>query len=82
MKLKLGSKTIDLRRARSIKRIGARVCILKFVTGESLTVMCGVEFPDNMSISYPGPPEDLRVLLSIYLTPDKAANSSQFTRLF
>ena len=78
MKLKLGSKTIDLRRVRSIKRIGARVCILKFVTGESLTV----EFPDNMSISYPGAPEDLRVLLSIYLTPDKAAKSSQFTRLF
>lgn len=82
MKFKLGSKTIDTRRVRSLRRVGSRVCILKFVTGESITVMCGVEFPDNMWISYPGPPEDLKALLSIYLTPDKSANSSQFTRLF
>ena len=82
MKLKLGSKSIDPTRVCSVKRIGSRVCILKFVTGESITVMCSVKFPDNMWISYPGPPEDLKALLSIYLTLDKSANSSQFTRLF
>ena len=66
LKVRLGGKTIDPRRVSSIKRVGSRVCILKFVTGESITVTCGVEVPDAMRISFPGTPEQLKALLSVY----------------
>ena len=66
LKIRLGGKTIDPRRVSSIKRVGSRVCILKFVTGESITVTCGVEVLDAMRISFPGTPEQLKALLSVY----------------
>ena len=66
LKIRLGGKTIDPRRVSSIKRVGSRVCILKFVTGESITVTCGVEVFDTMRISFPGTPEQLKALLSVY----------------
>ena len=66
LKIQLGGKTIDPRRVSSIKRVGSRVCNVKFVTGESITVTCGVEVPDSMRISFPWTPEQLKALLSIY----------------
>ena len=74
-KMRLGSKTIDPSRVSSIKRVGSRVCILKFITGESITVTCGVEVPDSMSISFPGTPERLKALLSGYIRANKQGRS-------
>ena len=67
LKIRLGGKTIDPRRVSSIKRVGSKVCNIKFVTGESITVTCGVEVPDPMRISFPGTPEQLKALLSVYM---------------
>ena len=66
LKIRLGGKTIDPSRVSSTKRVGSRVCILKFVTGESMTVTCGVKVPDAMRISFPRTPEELKALLSVY----------------
>ena len=71
LKLRLGSKTIDPRRVSSIKRVGSRVCIVKFVTGESITVTCGVKVLDAMRISFPGTPEQLKALLSSYIDANR-----------
>ena len=65
-KIRLGGKTIDPSRVHRIKRVGSRVCNVKFVTGESITVTCGIEGPDSMRISFPGTPEQLKALLSVY----------------
>ena len=66
MKIRLGPITIDPKRIHRFKRIGSRVCILQFVTGESITVVCGVKTPDHNTISFPGTPEDLQELLAKY----------------
>ena len=71
LKLRLGGKTIDPRRVSSIKRVGSRVCIVKFVTGESIIVTCGVKVPDAMRISFPGTPEQLKALLSVYIQANR-----------
>ena len=71
LKIRLGGKTIDPRRVSSIKRVGSRVCNVKFVTGESITVTCGIEVPDAMRISFPGTPEQLKSLLSVYTEADR-----------
>ena len=75
LKIRLGSKTIDPRRVSSIKRVGSRVCNVKFVTGESIAVTCGVEGPDPMKISFPGTPERLKALLSVYIRANKQGHS-------
>ena len=67
LKIQLGGKTIDPSRVSNIKRVGSRVCNVKFVTGESITVVCGVEVPDSMRISFSGTPEQLKALLSVYI---------------
>lgn len=67
MKIRLGSITIDPKRVYHFKRIGSRVCLLQFITGESITVACGVKTPDNSTISFPGTPEDLQELLEEYI---------------
>lgn len=64
MKICLGSTTIDPKRVNCFKRIGSRICILRFITGESITVICGVKTPDNNTISFSGTPEDLKELLA------------------
>lgn len=71
LKIQLGGKTIDPRRVSSIKRVGSRVCNVKFVTGESITVTCGVEVPDSMRISFLGTPEQLKALLSVYIQANR-----------
>lgn len=75
LKMRLGGKTIDPSRVRSIKRVGSRVCIVKFITGESITVTCGVKVPDSMRISFPGTPECLKALLSGYIRANKRGRS-------
>ena len=70
MKIRLGPITIDPKRVYHFKRIGSRVCILQFITGESKTVTCGVKTPDNSMISFPGTPEDLQELLAEYIEVD------------
>lgn len=64
MKIHLDPTTIDPKRVRRFKRIGSRVCILQFITGESITVVCGVKPPDNNIISFLGTPEDLEELVA------------------
>ncbi|MDE0685682.1 MAG: hypothetical protein OXI63_22365 [Candidatus Poribacteria bacterium] len=66
MKIRLGRKTIDPKEVNHFKRIGSRICILEFITGESITVACGVKIPDN-TISFAGTPEDLKTLLAEYI---------------
>ena len=65
--MRLGGKIIDPRRVCGIERVGSRVCNVKFVTRESITVTCGVEVPDRVRISFPGTPEQLEKLLSVYI---------------
>ena len=63
MKLKFGSKTIDLRRVRRIVKVGdslARVC---FHTNDAILVRCRVRYPDGMTFTYPGTIEELHDLL-------------------
>ena len=67
MKICFGPITIDPKRIHRFKRIGSRVCILEFITGEAITVVCGVKTPDNSTISFPGTPEDLQELLEEYI---------------
>ena len=71
LKIRLGGKTVDPSRVSSIRRVGSRVCIVKFITGESITVTCGVEVPDPMRISFPGTPERLKALLSVNISANK-----------
>lgn len=66
MKICLGRRTIDPKQISQFKRIGSRVCILEFITGESITVVCGVKTPDNNTVSFPGTAEDLQELLAEY----------------
>ena len=70
MKIRLGPTTIDPKRVHRFKRIGSRVCLLQFITGESITVVCGVKTPDHSTISFPGTPEDLKELLAKYIKAD------------
>ena len=67
LKMQLGGKTVDPSRVIGIERVGSRVCNVKFVTGESITVTCRVEVPDPMRISFPGTPEELETVLSVYI---------------
>ena len=67
MKIRLGPITIDPKRVYHFTRIGSRVCLLQFITGESITVACGVKTPDRNTISFPGTPEDLKELLAKYI---------------
>ena len=69
MKIRLGPITIDPKRVYHFTRIGSKVCILQFITGESITVVCGVKTPDNSTVSFPGTPEDLKELLVEYMKP-------------
>lgn len=71
LKIRIGGKTVDPSRVSSIRRVGSRVCIVKFITGESITVTCGVEVPDPMRISFPGTPERLKALLSVNISANK-----------
>ncbi len=73
MKIRLGRKTIDPKGVNHFKQIGSRVCILEFVTGESITVACGVKIPNN-TISFAGTPEDLKALLAEYIEANKSTN--------
>jgi len=73
MKIRLGPITIDPKHVHRLKRIGSRVCILQFITGESITVTCGVKTPDKSRISFPGTPEDLEELLVKYIEAKKSA---------
>ena len=86
LKMRLGGKIIDPNRVISIERVGSRVCNIKFVTGESITVTCGVEVPDPMRISFPGTPEQLESLLSVYIYANRRGCLSQerltHTRMF
>ena len=73
MKIRLGRKTIDPEEVSHFKQIGSRVCILEFVSGESITVVCGVKIPDN-TLSFAGTPEDLKALLAEYIEANKSTN--------
>lgn len=75
LKVRLGDETVDLSRVSSIKRVGSRVCNVKFVTGESITVTCGVEVPDSTRFSFPGTPEQLKALLSVYIQANRREHS-------
>ena len=66
MKIRIGPITIDPKRIHRFKRIGSRVCILQFVTGESITVACGVKTPDHNTITFAGTAEELKKLLAKY----------------
>ena len=71
MKIRLGRKTIDPEEVKHFRHIGPRVCLLEFITGESITVACGVKTPDN-TISFAGTPEDLKALLAEYIEANKS----------
>ncbi len=67
MTIHLDHITIDPKWVNHFKRIGSKVCILGFITGESITVACGVKTPDHNTITFSGTPEDLKELLSEYI---------------
>ena len=71
MKICLGRETINPKEINCFKRIGSRVCILEFITGESLTVACSVKTPDNNTVSFPGTPEDLKALVAEYIEANR-----------
>ncbi len=71
MKICLGPIKIDSERVNRFKQIASRVCILGFITGESITVTCGVKTPANSTISFPGTPEDLKALLAEYIKANR-----------
>ena len=71
MKIRLGPIKIDPERVNRFKQIASRVCILGFITGESITVTCGVKTPASSTISFPGTPEDLKKLLAEYIKANK-----------
>lgn len=66
LKIRLGGKTIDPIRVSYCKRIGSRICVIGFVTGETIKVTCGIQTPDTMRISFAGTPKDLKTLLADY----------------
>ena len=70
MKIRLGSIIIDPKCIHRFKRIGSRVGILEFITGESITVICGVKTSDKSTISFPGTPKDLQEVLVKYTEAD------------
>ena len=63
MKLKLGPKTIDLRRVRHIVKVGDSLAKIRFHTGEAILVRCAVRYPDGMTFTYPGTVEELKALV-------------------
>lgn len=67
MKLRLGSKTIDLRRVSPIKQIDLLTCEIKFITGEAIRVRCYAKEPAHGLISFPETPEDLIRLVRKYI---------------
>lgn len=73
MRIRLGRKTIDPEEVNHFKQIGSRICILEFVTGESISVTCGVKIPNN-TISFSGTPEDLKAFLAEYIEANKSTN--------
>ena len=66
LKIRLGGKTIDPIRVSYCKQIGSRICVVGFVTGETIKVTCGIQTPDTMRISFAGTPEELKALLAEY----------------
>ncbi len=60
MKMKLGGKTIDLNRVWKVTRSGDSIAHIRFITGETIQVTCGVKFLHKCLISYPGTSEMLK----------------------
>lgn len=75
LKMRLSGKSIDPSRVSDIKRVGLRVCNVKFITGEWITITCGVQVPDPMRISFPATPERLEALLSVYIQANRRRGS-------
>ena len=60
MEMKLGSKVIQLNRVSKISEVGHRIAQIRFKTGESICVICGVHTPEGALIPYPGTYEELK----------------------
>ena len=54
MKMRLGSRVIELNRVSKVTKIGQSTAVIRFVTGGSIHVACCVRYPNNGLISYPG----------------------------
>ncbi|MDE0636625.1 MAG: hypothetical protein OXI43_12365 [Candidatus Poribacteria bacterium] len=63
MKLKLGSKTIQLNAVQRVSRVGHRIARIYLKTGETIEVICGVSVPNEMVCSYPGTVEQLQACI-------------------
>ena len=59
MKLRLGSKVIQLCEVQRVRRVGRRTAQIQFFSGKSIKVTCGMNFPDGGIICFPGSLEDL-----------------------
>ena len=62
MKLRLGSKVIQLSRVLRVRRVG-NLAIITFKNGESQKVVCGVSDPESNIPCFSGTYEDLKSLI-------------------
>ena len=60
MKIKLGNRQIDPKRIKDVSRVGSRITNIRFKTGDSIRVICGVRSPDSGFILYKGTYELLK----------------------
>ena len=70
MKMKLGSREIQLNRVSKVTRAGKHIAEIHFVTGESIHVICGIQVPNGASISYPGTCEELKSFIERHKEPN------------
>ena len=69
MKMKLGSKEIQLNRVLKVTRVENYTAEIHFVTGESIRVRCGLQVPNGALISYPGTYEELKSFIKQHKEP-------------
>ena len=69
MKMKLGSREIQLNRVLKVTRVENYIAEIHFVTGESIRVRCGIQAPNRALISYPGTSEELKSFIEQHKEP-------------
>ena len=62
MKIKLGNKSIKIKKIRGVRSVG-NVAILTLKNGETLKVVCGTRLPERRMLSFPGTVEELKTLI-------------------
>ena len=66
MKLKLGPKSIQLRRVAKVHRVGSTTAKITMYTGEAILVKCAAYYLDGCTFTYPGTFEELKASIDKY----------------